>query len=100
MKPIPKRPLIPIVTDFLEYRQASDHTFDYARKMVERYGNVCYVPFTGIKNYFIHDTAVIREMLMTKAAHFKRTSFFAPSGSLSATVCLPATANYTNSSGG
>ena len=76
MKHIPKRPLIPIITDLLEYRQAAGNTIPYATKIVEKYGDVCESSFTGIKNYFIHDPEVIKEILTTQSSKMKRTSAF------------------------
>jgi cytochrome P450 len=76
MKSIPKRRLIPLLTDLLEYKQAADNTIEYTRKKVEKYGDVCEVSFTGIKNYFIHDPEVIKEILTTQGPKMKRTFFF------------------------
>lgn len=76
MKPIPRRPLIPIITDLLEYKQAANHTIPYTQKMVEKYGDVCDVSFTGVKNYFIHDPEVIKEILTTQSLKMKRTYLF------------------------
>ena len=76
MKPIPRRRLIPIITDLFEYRQAANNTIAYTAKMVEKYGDVCEVSFTGIKNYFIHDPEVIKEILTTQSPNFKRTALF------------------------
>jgi len=76
MKPIPKRPLIPIITDLLEYRQAANNTIPYTKKLIEKYGDVCEASFTGIKNYFIHDPEVIKEILTTQSPKMKRTYLF------------------------
>ena len=76
MKPIPKRRLIPIITDLAEYKQAANNTINYTKKMVEQYGDVCEVSFTGIKNYFIHDPDVIKEILTTLGPKMKRTTLF------------------------
>jgi cytochrome P450 len=76
MKPIPKRTLIPIITDLLEYGQAGNNTIEYTRKKVEKYGDVCEVSFTGIKSYFIHDLEVIKEILTTQGPKMRRTYFF------------------------
>jgi cytochrome P450 len=76
MKTIRKRRLIPIFTDLLEYNQAANNTIAYTRKMAARYGDVCEVSFTGIKNYFIHDPEVIKEILTTQGPKMKRTYLF------------------------
>jgi cytochrome P450 len=76
MRPIPKRRLIPVITDLLEYRQAAINTIPYTQKMVARYGDVCDVSFTGVKNYFIHDPEVIKEILTTRGNKMKRTYLF------------------------
>lgn len=76
MKRIPKRPLIPIFTDLLEYSEAANHTIEYAAKMRSKYGDVCEVSFTGLKNYFIHDPEIIKEILTTQGPKMKRTYFF------------------------
>lgn len=76
MRPIPKRPLIPIITDLLEYRQAALNTIPYTARMVEKYGDVCDVSFTGVKNYFIHDPEVVKEILTTHGNKMKRTYLF------------------------
>jgi cytochrome P450 len=76
MKTIPRRSLIPVLTDLLEYREAAKNTIPYTRKMVDRYGDVCQVAFTGINNYFIHDPEVIKEILTTYGPKMKRTYFF------------------------
>jgi cytochrome P450 len=76
LKPIPKRLLIPIITDLREYRQAANDTISYSRDIVNKYGDVCEASFTGIKNYFIHDPEVIKEVLTTQSAKFKRTKLF------------------------
>ncbi|MEO8150863.1 MAG: cytochrome P450 [Bacteroidia bacterium] len=76
MKPIPKRILIPIITDLLEYREVAKHTISYTKKKVAKYGDVCEVSFTGIKSYFIHDPEMIKEILTTLGPKMKRTSFF------------------------
>lgn len=76
MRPVQKRPLIPIITDLLEYGPAANNTIDYTRKMVARYGDVCEVSFTGIKNYFIHDPEVIKEILTVQGPKMKRTRLF------------------------
>jgi len=75
MKHIPKRRLIPVITDILEYRQAAVNTIPYTSKIIEKYGDVCNVSFTGVRNYFIHDPEVIKEMLVTQASKFRRTAF-------------------------
>ena len=76
MKPIPRRPLFPLITDLLEYQQAANNTIPYTKKMVEKYGDVCDVSFTGVRNYFIHDPEVIKEILNTQSLKFKRTYLF------------------------
>lgn len=76
MKHIPQRRLIPIITDLLEYKQAALNTIPYTKVMIEKYGDVCYAPFTGVKNYFIHDPEVIKEILATQSPKFKRTYLF------------------------
>jgi cytochrome P450 len=76
MKTIARRKLIPLVTDLLEYREAANNTIEYADKMVRKYGDVCDVSFTGIKNYFIQDPEVIKEVLTTQSGKFKRTYLF------------------------
>lgn len=76
MKSIPRRTLFPIITDLIEYRQAAANTIHYAQRMVEKYGDVCEVSFTGVKNYFIHDPEVIKEILTTQSLSMKRTSLF------------------------
>lgn len=76
MKPIPKRTLIPIITDLMEYGEAANHTIDFAKRMQKKYGDVCEVSFTGIKSYFIHDPEVIKEILTTQGPKMKRTYFF------------------------
>ncbi len=76
MKPIPKRPLIPILTDLLEYRKIGGNTIKYTEKVVKRYGDVCECSFTGIRSFFIHDPDVIREILTTQGLKMKRTYFF------------------------
>ena len=76
MKQMPKRKLIPLLTDFLEYKQAAHQTIPYAKKMQQTYGDVCDVSFTGIKNYFIHDPELIKELLTTHGPEMQRTYFF------------------------
>ncbi len=76
MKPIPKRTLIPVITDLLEYSEAANNTISYTRKKIEKYGDVCECSFTGVKNYFIHDPEVIKEILTTEGHKMKRTYFF------------------------
>lgn len=76
MKHIPKRPHIPIVTDVLEYREAANNTIAYTQSMIERYGTVCECSFLGVKNYFIHDPDVIKEILTTQGNSMKRTYLF------------------------
>lgn len=76
MKPIPGRPLIPLITDLLEYRPIARDTINYTRRMREKYGDVCECSFTGIKSYFVHDPDVIKEMLATQGPKMKRTYFF------------------------
>jgi len=76
IKPIPKRPLIPILTDLLEYRRAANDTIAYTRNIVDRYGDVCEASFTGIKNYFIQDPEVIKEILTTLGPKMQRTMLF------------------------
>jgi cytochrome P450 len=76
MKPIPKRHLIPLITDLIEYRQAGKNTIAYTKKKIEKYGDVCEVSFTGIKNYFIHDPELIKEILTTQGPKMRRTYFF------------------------
>src|SRR5438045_1497453 len=76
MKPIPKRRLIPILTDLMEYRAAANNTIPYTKNMIEKYGAVCDVSFTGVKNYFIHDPEVIKEILTTQSLKMKRTYLF------------------------
>ena len=76
MKPIPKRRLIPIITDILEYREAAKHTISYTQNKILKYGDVCEVSFTNIKNYFIHDPEIIKEILTTQGPKMKRTYFF------------------------
>jgi cytochrome P450 len=76
MKPIPRRKLIPIITDLLEYRQAGRQTIAYTKHKIDKYGDVCECSFTGIKNYFIHDPEVIKEMLTMQGPKMKRTYFF------------------------
>jgi cytochrome P450 len=76
MKLIPRRLLIPLITDLLEYKQAAKNTIHYTRKMKEKYGDVCEVSFTGVKNYFIHDPEVIKEILTTQGNKMKRTYLF------------------------
>lgn len=76
MKTIPKRAYIPLVTDVLEYREAGQNTIAYARRMRERYGDVCECSFTGIKNYFIHDPQIIHEMLALRSSNMQRSYFF------------------------
>ena len=76
MKHIPKRRLIPIITDLIEYRQAANNTIVYAKRMTEKYGDVCEASFTGVKNYFIHDPEVIKDILTTQGPKMKRTYLF------------------------
>jgi len=76
MKTIPRRRLIPIITDLAEYRQAANNTISYTNEMIARYGDVCEVSFTGIKNYFIHDPEVIKEILTAQGPKMKRTTLF------------------------
>lgn len=76
MKVIPRRPYFPFLTDFLEYNQAANHTIPYTKRMIERYGDACDVSFLGIRNYFIHDPDVIREMLTSQNALMQRSYFF------------------------
>lgn len=76
MRPIPKRKHIPILTDLLEYRQAAHNTISYTKKMIEKYGDVCEVSFTGVKSYFIHDPELIKEILTTQGPKMKRTYLF------------------------
>ncbi len=76
MKPIPKRTLIPILTDLLEYREIGNNTIAYTQKKMAKYGDVFENSFTGIKSYFIHDPEVIKEILTTQGLKMKRTYFF------------------------
>ncbi len=76
MKPIPKRPLIPIITDLLEYSEAAKNPILFAQKKLLKYGDVCEVSFSGIKSFLIHDPEVIKEILTTQASKMKRTYFF------------------------
>lgn len=76
MKTIPKRPLIPVITDLLEYRQIGNNTIGFTKKQMEKYGAICEVSFTGIKSYFIHDPEVIKEILTTQGPKMKRSYFF------------------------
>ncbi len=76
MKPIPRRRLIPVITDLLEYSDAANNTIAYTKGMVDRYGDVCDVSFTGIRSFFIHEPEIIKEMLTTQSGKFKRTRLF------------------------
>src|SRR3982751_4351767 len=76
MKAIPRRRLIPIITDLLEYPGAANDTIAYTRKMVARYGDVCEASFTGVRNYFIHDPDVIKEILPPLGPKMQRTRLF------------------------
>ena len=76
VKSIPKRPLIPMITDLIEYSKAARNTISYAKQTVAKYGDVCEASFTGLRNYFIHDPEVIKEILTTQGPKMKRTYFF------------------------
>jgi len=43
---------------------------------VNKYGDVCYVPIPGSRNYMIHDPEILREMLVTQSGKFKKSRLY------------------------
>ena len=76
MKPIPGRKRIPFFTDLLEIRQMVSDPLGFCRDKVEKYGDVCYVPIPGSKNYMIHDPEIIREFLVTQSGKFRKSRLY------------------------
>jgi cytochrome P450 len=76
MKKMPARKRIPLLTDLMEFRQMTTDPMGYCERMVEKYGDVCYVPIPGVKNYFIHDPEVIKEILVTQAGKFSKSRLY------------------------
>jgi cytochrome P450 len=76
VKKIPARNRIPFITDLLEIRQMTSDPLQFCKDKVDKYGDVCYVPIPGSKNYLIHDPEVIREFLVTQSSKFKKSRLY------------------------
>lgn len=76
MKKIPGRKRIPFLTDLLEFRQMTSDPLQFCKDKVDKYGDVCYVPIPGSKNYLIHDPELIREFLVTQSAKFNKSRLY------------------------
>lgn len=48
----------------------------FCRDKVNKYGDVCYVPIPGSKNYLIHDPEMIREILVTQSGKFIKSRLY------------------------
>ena len=76
MKPIPERKRIPVLTDLLEIRQMVTDPLGFCRDKVKKYGDVCYVPIPGSRNYMIHDPEIIREFLVAQSGKFRKSRLY------------------------
>ncbi|HEY3405791.1 MAG TPA: cytochrome P450 [Ohtaekwangia sp.] len=76
MKTIPTRKRIPFLTDLLEIRQMTSDPMGFCQDIVKKYGDVCYVPIPGSKNYMIHDPEILREVLVTQAGKFSKSRLY------------------------
>lgn len=76
MKFIPERKRIPFFTDILEFPQMITDPLGFCRDKVDKYGDVCYVPIPGSKNYMIHDPEILREMLVTQSGKFRKSRLY------------------------
>jgi cytochrome P450 len=76
MKKIPSRKRIPVLTDLVEFPQMMANPIGYCEGMVEKYGDVCYVPLPGVKNYFVHDPEIIKEILVTQSDKFIKSRLY------------------------
>ncbi len=76
MKKIPTRRRIPIITDLLEFKRMVAQPVTFCEDIVHRYGPVCYVPLPGVKNYMIHDPAILREIFITQASSFCKSRLY------------------------
>jgi cytochrome P450 len=76
VKKIPERKRIPFITDLLEFRQMTSDPLEFCKQKVDKYGDVCYVPIPGSKNYLIHDPELIREFLVTQASKFNKSRLY------------------------
>jgi cytochrome P450 len=76
VKKIPARRRIPFITDLLEFRQMTSDPLEFCKDKVDKYGDVCYVPIPGSKNYLIHDPELIREFLVTQSGKFNKSRLY------------------------